>query len=66
MQKEEFLKMLREAYHKMLLNKSETAKELSVSEASIDRLRTAGKLKSKKVLGQIMFTIDEIAHFLSE
>ena len=59
-------KMLRETHEKMLLTKRETAKELSVSEAGIDRLRAAGDLESKKVLGQIMFQIDEIARYLSE
>ncbi len=66
MQKEEFIKMLRDAYNKMLLTKRETAKELSISEATLDRLRIAGELNSKKVLGQIMFSVHEIARYLSE
>jgi vacuolar-type H+-ATPase subunit C/Vma6 len=62
----EFLNMLRSNYNKMLLTKKETAKELNVSEASIDRLRQNGQLSSKKILGQVMFSLDEIARFLYE
>ena len=66
MTREEQFKTMRETHEKMLLTKRETAKELSISEATLDRLRTAGELNSKKVLGQIMFSIDEIARYLSE
>jgi hypothetical protein len=62
----EFLNMLRSNYNKMLLTKKETAKELNVREASIDRLRQNGQLSSKKILGQVMFSLDEIARFLYE
>ncbi len=66
MTREESFKVMRETHEKMLLSKKETAKELSVGEASVDRLRAAGELKSKKVLGQVMFSLDEIARFLTE
>lgn len=66
MLKEEIIKILLETDKKMLYKKKETAEKLSVSEATIDRLRRSGELKSKKVLGQIMFTLDEVAQFLSE
>ncbi|MCW8895004.1 helix-turn-helix domain-containing protein [Sulfurimonas sp.] len=62
----DYLTMIRENHNKMLLSKKETAKELNVSEATIDRLRQMGQLSSKKILGQIMFSIDEIARFLYE
>lgn len=62
----EFLTMLRENYNKMLLTKKETANELNVSEATIDRLRQNGQLNSKKILGQVMFSLDEVARFLYE
>jgi len=62
----DFLTMLRENYKRMLLTKKEIANELNVSEATIDRLRQNGQISSKKVLGQIMFSIDEIARFLYE
>jgi len=66
MSQQEFTQMLRENYKKMLLTKKETALELGISEATIDRLRNNGLIKSKKVLGQIMFSIDEIARFVSD
>lgn len=62
----EFLEMLRENYRKMLLTKRETANELNISESTLDRLRQCGKINSKKILGQIMFSIDEIARFVYE
>ena len=62
----ELTQMLRENYKKMLLTKKETAQELSVSEATLDRLRKNGEIDSKKVLGQIMFSIDEVSRFLIE
>jgi len=61
-----YTQMLRDTYKKMLLTKRETAKELGVSEASIDRMRKDGLISTKKVLGQVMFSIDEIARFLTE
>ena len=64
-QKESFV-VMRETWKKMQLKKSETAQELSISEAGVDRLRAAGKLKSKMVLGQVMFSLDEISRFLTE
>ncbi len=63
---EEYLTMLRKNYKKMLLTKKQTATEINVSEATIDRLRKSGLLTSKQVLGQIMFSIDEIARFISD
>ena len=62
----ELVEMLRTNYKKMLLTKKETAKELNISEATIDRLRQNGQLKSRKVLGSIMFSLDEIARFIYE
>ena len=65
MNQEEFRIFLRDYYQKMLLNKKETAGELGISQASVDRLRNTGQLSSRKVLGQVMFSIDEIARFLA-
>ena len=65
MNQEEFRIFLRDYYQKMLLSKKETAGELGISQASIDRLRNTGRLSSRKVLGQVMFSIDEIARFLA-
>ena len=66
MSQKEFLIMLRDSYQKMLLTKKQTATELGVSEATIDRLRQNGQITSKKVLGQVMFSIDEVARYISE
>jgi hypothetical protein len=66
MSQDDFLNMLRNNYKKMLLTKKQTANELNVSEATIDRLRKNGQLNSKKVLGQVMFSLDELARFLYE
>ena len=66
MSQQEFFITLRDNYSKMLLTKKEIANELNVSEATIDRLRHNGQLNSKKVLGQVMFSLDEIARFLYE
>ena len=66
MTKDDFLIMLRESYKKMLLNKKQTANELGISQAGLDRLRNTGQLSSRKVLGQIMFSIDEVARFLAD
>lgn len=66
MSQSDYISLLRENYKKMLLSKKETAQEVGVSEATIDRLRQNGQISSKKVLGQIMFSIDEIARFLND
>jgi len=66
MDKEEFLILLRESYQKMLLNKKQVANELGISQATVDRLRNSGQLSSKKVLGQVMFSIDEVARYLAD
>ena len=62
----DLITMLRENYKRMLLTKKETANELNVSEATIDRMRHNGLLNSKKVLGQVMFSLDEVARFIYE
>jgi predicted transcriptional regulator len=62
----DYLKILREKYDKMILSKEETAHELGVSQATIDRLRYAGKISAKKVLGKVMFKIDTVADFLAK
>lgn len=55
---------LQQKYKKSLLNKQETSKELNISQATLDRLRKTGAIKSKKVGGGIFFTINEITLFL--
>lgn len=58
--------MLREKYNKMLLSKAETAYEINVSQATVDRLRKTGAIKSKKVGGQIFFTLSAIAEYVAD
>ena len=58
------LEQLQQRHKKSLLNKKETADEIGVSVATIDRLRKSGQLRSKKIGGGIFFTINEIASFL--
>ena len=55
---------LKQRYQKLLLSKKETANELNISQATLDRLRKSGEIKSKKVGGGIFFTLSEIALFL--
>ncbi|MFA9373314.1 MAG: helix-turn-helix domain-containing protein [Poseidonibacter sp.] len=66
MLKTEFIEILRKNYNRMLLTKKETAHELNISTATIDRLRKSGELNSKKVSGMILFSLDEIARFVYE
>lgn len=61
----EYVASLQNKYNKMLLSKAETAHELNVSEATIDRLRKAGAIKSKKVGGQIFFTLATVAEYVA-
>ncbi|RXK03326.1 MULTISPECIES: helix-turn-helix domain-containing protein [Halarcobacter] len=58
------LENLQQRYSKSLLSKKETAKELNISQATLDRLRKSGLVKSKKVGGGVFFTLTEIASFL--
>ena len=55
---------LREKYNGYLLSKAEVCKELKFSNASLDRLRKEGKIKSKLIGGKVMFHIDEVARVL--
>ncbi len=66
MTKEEITVMFRENYKRILLNKKQTARELNISQGSLDKLRRDGAIESKRVLGQVMFDIGEVARFLAE
>jgi excisionase family DNA binding protein len=61
----EYIASLQNKYNKMLLSKAETAQELNVSQATIDRLRKQGAIKSKKVGGQIFFTLATVAEYVA-
>ena len=62
----EIVAMLQNKHKKMLLSKAEAANELNVSQATIDRFRKQGVIKSKKVGGQIFFTIATIAEYVAD
>ena len=65
MTEQDYLQMLRAEHKKMLLNKEATAMELNMSVTTLDRIRKNGSIRSKKVSGQIMFSIGEIAKYLA-
>ena len=58
------INLLREWHKKILITKSETAFELSISEDTLDALRKDGVLKSKTVRGQVRFKIYEVARYI--
>lgn len=61
------IKMIRAESGKSLFTKRETAHELGgISISSLDRIRKAGSIKSRRVGGKIMFSIEEISRFLVE
>ena len=55
---------LQQRYKKSLLNKKEAAKELNISQATLDRLRKSGQIKSKRLLGGVYFSLPELSFFL--
>lgn len=63
---EKIFNKLYEKYGKFILSKKEAAKELHCSTANIDRLRQSGDIVSKKVRGQVFFTLEEVSRFLAE
>jgi predicted DNA-binding transcriptional regulator AlpA len=58
------IEQIQARHKKSILNKREVAMELGVSQATIDRLRKSGQLKSKRIGGMISFSIIELAAFL--
>jgi len=59
-----FAEQLKLQYGTALLSKVQAAKELSVSRATIDRMRLAGEITSQKVGSQIRFNVREIARII--
>lgn len=59
-----YAESLRKQYGTALLSKHQAAKELSISRATLDRLRTDGQIKSKKVGQQIRFNVAEVARIV--
>ena len=60
----EFAEQLRKQHGSALLNKHATAKELSVSRATLDRMRQSGLIKSQRVGQQVRFNVLEIARII--
>jgi len=59
------IKELREMYQASLLTKQELASELGdISISTVDRMRKEGLIRSRKVRGQIRFTIEDVAEYL--
>jgi len=58
------LDYLQQRYKKLLLSKKETARELNISQATLDRLRKNGEIRSKRIGGGIYFSLQEISAFL--
>jgi len=66
-EKDKITELLLKKYDTQLLSKEDAARELgNISQASLDRLRQTGQITSKKVLGQIRFSISEIARFIAD
>lgn len=56
-----YAESLRKQYGTPLLNKAKTAKELSVSRATLDRMRQSGQIRSQRIGKQVRFHVKEIA-----
>ena len=52
---------LHKEYGSVLLNKCHAAKELSISRATLDRMRKTGDIKSQRIGQQVRFHVNEIA-----
>jgi len=55
---------LQHRFKKSLLSKKETARELNISQATLDRLRKNGDIRSKRIMGGVFFSLKEIASFI--
>ncbi len=59
-----YAESLRKQFGTSLVNKAKTAKELSISRATLDRMRQNGQIKSTKIGQQIRFNVKEIARIV--
>ncbi len=59
-----YAESLRKQYGTALLSKAQAAKELSISRATLDRMRNDGHIKSKKVGQQIRFKVIDVARII--
>ena len=56
-----YAESLRRQYGTALLSKSQAAQELSISRATLDRMRQSGQIKSQQIGRQVRFNVSEIA-----
>ena len=61
-----FAEQLRKQHGTSLLNKTKSAKELSISRSTLDEWRKQGLIKSQKIGHQIRFHVTEIARIVME
>ncbi len=59
-----YAESLRKQYGTALLSKAQAAKELSISRATLDRMRNDGTIKSKKVGQQVRFKVIDVARII--
>ncbi len=59
-----YAESLRKQYGTALLNKHQAAKELSISRATLDRMRLEGQIKSQKIGKQIRFNVKEVSRVI--
>ena len=61
-----YAETLRKQYGTPLLSKNQASKELSISRATLDRMRQGGLIKSQKVGQQIRFNVKEVARVVMD
>ena len=66
MSQKDLIAMLYQKHGKHLLTKREARNELGISEGTIDGLRKMGDITGKRVKGQVMFSLSEVARFIGD
>lgn len=59
-----YAETLRNQYKTALLSKNQASKELSISRATLDRMRQEGLIKSQLIGKQVRFNVKEIARIV--
>lgn len=60
----DYAESLRKQYGTALLSKHQAAKELSISRATLDRMRLDGQIKSQRIGQQVRFNATEVARIV--
>ncbi len=60
----DYAESLRKQHGTALLSKAQTAKELSISRATLDRMRHDGQIKSQMIGQQVRFNATEVARIV--